>query len=97
PGGFGTLDEVFEILTLSQTGKLERPIKVLLYGRDYWTQVVSFETLVRFGTIAPKDLELFCVVDSLEEALVALEAVFATAPSVTDLSFAKSVCVKQRR
>ncbi len=51
PGGFGTLDELFEILTLQQTGKLDRKITMLLYGSDYWSEIVDFDALVRHGMI----------------------------------------------
>jgi len=70
PGGFGTLDELFEILTLIQTKKIE-PIPVILYGRDYWEPLLEFfeKTLLKkFKTISPEDLELFHVVDSVDEA-----------------------------
>lgn len=68
PGGVGTLDELFEILTLAQTRKLARPIPVLLYGRDFWNEVVNFAALVRQGMIAPGDLSLFRYVDQPDEA-----------------------------
>ena len=68
PGGFGTLDELFEMLTLSQTGKLDRKIPVLLYGSEYWKRLVDFGTLVDHGMIAPGDLELFRFVDTPDEA-----------------------------
>ena len=58
PGGFGTFDEFFELLTLIQTGKV-RPLPVLLFGREFWTRVVNFEALVEEGVIAPHDLEIF--------------------------------------
>jgi uncharacterized protein (TIGR00730 family) len=58
PGGFGTFDEFFELLTLIQTGKV-RPLPVLLFGRDFWTRVVNFDALVEEGVIAPHDLEIF--------------------------------------
>jgi predicted Rossmann-fold nucleotide-binding protein len=58
PGGFGTFDEFFELLTLIQTGKV-RPLPVLLFGRDFWTRVVNFEALVEEGVISPHDLEIF--------------------------------------
>src|SRR5207249_9626595 len=59
PGGFGTLDELFEILTLSQTRKLDRMIPVLLYGTEYWKETVSFESFLRHGMIDAEDLKLF--------------------------------------
>ena len=73
PGGFGTLDELFEILTLSQTRKLDRSIVVLLYGSDYWKEIVNFEALVNHGMIAREDLQLFRFVDSPSEALEVLQ------------------------
>ena len=69
PGGFGTLDELFEILTLGQTRKLERRILVLLYGTSYWKEIVNFDALVRHGMIAPEDLSLFQYADDPETAL----------------------------
>jgi len=67
PGGFGTLDELFETLTLIQTGKVRR-IPVLLFGREFWERVIHFQALVDEGTIAPEDLSLFNYVDTAEEA-----------------------------
>jgi uncharacterized protein (TIGR00730 family) len=67
PGGFGTLDELFEILTLAQTEKLAKKILVVIYGREYWDKVLNLETMVEAGTISPHDLDLFKVVDSPEE------------------------------
>ncbi len=69
PGGFGTLDEIFEILTLSQTRKLDRRVMVILYGSSYWNEVVDFQALVRHGMISADDLALFRIVDSPAEAL----------------------------
>ena len=57
PGGFGTFDEMFELLTLIQTGKV-RPLPILLFGRDFWTRMVNFEGLAEEGVIAPHDLDL---------------------------------------
>jgi uncharacterized protein (TIGR00730 family) len=68
PGGFGTLDEMFEILTLAQTNKFAKKITVIIYGRDYWKKVYNFESLVDSGAISPKDLELFQYADTPEEA-----------------------------
>ena len=67
PGGFGTLDELFETLTLIQTHKV-RPIPVLLFGKAFWERVINFDALVEEGTIAVRDLELFFYVESAEEA-----------------------------
>lgn len=72
PGGFGTLDELFEILTLAQTRKLERSIPVLLFGSAYWREVINFPALVRHGVIAAEDLELFEFVDAPDTALATL-------------------------
>lgn len=69
PGGFGTLDELFETLTLIQTKKTEKVPPIVLYGREFWEQIVNFEALVEWGTISPEDLELIRIVDSVEEAL----------------------------
>ena len=73
PGGFGTLDELFELLTLSQTRKLDQPVPILLYGTDYWNEIVNFEALVRHGMIAAEDLKLFQFVDSPAQAFEALQ------------------------
>jgi uncharacterized protein (TIGR00730 family) len=68
PGGFGTLDEMFEILTLTQTQKLAKKITVVVYGSDYWKKVFNLSTLVDTGAISPKDLELFQYADTPEQA-----------------------------
>jgi uncharacterized protein (TIGR00730 family) len=73
PGGFGTLDEFFEILTLAQTHKLAKKILVIVYGREYWTRVLNMEALLDAGAIAPEDLNAFTVVDTPEEAFQALK------------------------
>lgn len=67
PGGFGTLDELFELLTLSQTGK-GHTMPVVLYDRDFWTRIINFEALAEAGTISPGDLDLFTFADDPEEA-----------------------------
>lgn len=67
PGGFGTMDELFEALTLIQTRKV-RPIPVLLFGRRFWHKVINFEALVEEGTISPEDLNIFQYVSTAEEA-----------------------------
>jgi uncharacterized protein (TIGR00730 family) len=68
PGGFGTLDEMFELLTLAQTKKLAKKITVVIYGSEYWKHVINLELLVEKGAIAPSDLELFKWADTPEEA-----------------------------
>jgi len=67
PGGFGTFDESFELLTLVQTGKV-KPLPILFFGRDYWQRVVNFDALVDEGVIAPADLELFTYCETAEQA-----------------------------
>lgn len=67
PGGFGTLDELFEILTLAQTQKLAKKILVVIYGREYWERLINFQTMIDGGAISPEDLELFRMVDTPEE------------------------------
>jgi uncharacterized protein (TIGR00730 family) len=66
PGGFGTLDEFFETLTLIQTGRMER-VPLLLFGIEFWRKVINFEALAEAGTISPEDPDLFTVVDTAEE------------------------------
>ncbi len=73
PGGFGTIDEMFELLTLSQTNKLNKHMTVLIYGSSYWKQVLNFDLLVEKGTIAPGDRDLLQFVDTPEEAFALLK------------------------
>jgi len=80
PGGFGTLDEIMEILTLAQTRKLARRVPVLLYGSSYWNEIVNFEALLRHGVIAREDLELFRFADTPQAALDILAAEIAPPP-----------------
>src|SRR5271169_4357274 len=68
PGGFGTLDELFEILTLAQTQKLAKKILVVIYGSEYWNRILNFQAFVDAGTISPEDLDLFKMCDSPEES-----------------------------
>ena len=82
PGGFGTLDEMTEILTLQQTGKLDRRIPILLYGTAYWKEIINFDALVKHGMIGPDDLGLFKFVDDPASALSLLKA--GCAPVVPD-------------
>ena len=67
PGGYGTLDELFETLTLIQTTKI-KPIPVLIFGREFWGRIVTFDALGEEGTISPEDIDLFNYVDTAEEA-----------------------------
>jgi uncharacterized protein (TIGR00730 family) len=94
PGGFGTLDELMEILMLSQTHKLERRIAVLLYGSSYWREIVDFEALARHGMIAREDLRLFHYVDDPPSALRVLQQELAVQSEMKTPAFARSVTVK---
>lgn len=91
PGGFGTIDEVFELLTLSQTRKLERPLLVVMYGRDYWNEIIDFEALARHGMIAHEDLQLIHFVDRPEAGLKLLQEHLAEVPRAAVPAIAKSV------
>ena len=71
PGGFGTFDEFFELLTLVQTGKVKK-MPILLFGEAFWNRVVNFEELMLEGVISPPDLELFQFVETAEEAWAAI-------------------------
>jgi hypothetical protein len=68
PGGFGTMDELFEILTLAQTDKLAKKILVIIYGSEYWKRIINFQAFVDAGTVSQQDLELFKMADNPEEA-----------------------------
>lgn len=68
PGGFGTLDEFFEGLTLIQTRKMNKKMPIILYGSEFWCKVLNLEALVEFGTISREDLDLFQVIDDVDEA-----------------------------
>jgi len=72
PGGFGTFDELFELLTLRQTLKVKKPLHVIVYGKEFWEQIFNFEKLVEWGVISRTDLDLFHVVDEVEEAFIML-------------------------
>ena len=74
PGGFGTLDELFEVLTLLQTKKLKKQIPIVIYGSEYWNQVINFDALVKYGTISKTELELFKFCDTVDEAFDFLTA-----------------------
>jgi uncharacterized protein (TIGR00730 family) len=72
PGGFGTIDELFEILTLAQTDKLAKKILVVIYGSEYWNRILNFQAFVDAGTVSPEDLNLFKFVDTPEDAFAFL-------------------------
>jgi uncharacterized protein (TIGR00730 family) len=87
PGGYGTLDELFELLTLRQTGKMH-PIPIVLYDGGYWRDLIRFETMAEHGLIAPADLEMFATADDPDaafEALVRLGLPLPDAAAVTPL------------
>lgn len=73
PGGFGTLDEMFEALTLIQTGRMDR-VPFLLFGREFWDGIINWQNLVAAGTISPEDVELFRYVETAEEAVEIIDA-----------------------
>jgi uncharacterized protein (TIGR00730 family) len=68
PGGFGTLDELTELLTLSQTEKLHKRIVIVLYGTSFWKEIVNFDALVKYGMISDTDLDLFHFADDVDTA-----------------------------
>jgi uncharacterized protein (TIGR00730 family) len=84
PGGFGTLDEMFEVLTLIQTGKCRRR-PILLFGKEFWSSLINFDLLVETGMISPLDLQLFRFVESAEEAWNILEAEYGYDLPATEL------------
>ena len=68
PGGFGTMDELFETLTLIQTQKIKKVPPIVLFGSEFWNSVINFDALVEWGTISPEDVNLFRIIDSVDEA-----------------------------
>jgi len=74
PGGFGTMDEMFELLTLIQTDKLGKQMPIVLYGEKFWNEVIDFDALVRWGTISAEDLDLFHISSTPEDAFEHLTA-----------------------
>jgi uncharacterized protein (TIGR00730 family) len=77
PGGFGTMDELFEILTLAQTKKLAKKMTIVLYGSAFWKEIVNFDALVKYGTISEVDLDLFHFADTPEAAMEILRSSLA--------------------
>lgn len=92
PGGFGTLDELMEMLTLAQTRKLDRKVHILLYGSDYWKDVINLEALVAKGTIDSEDLNLFYKVDDVQTAFDYLKDNLPSKKEASFPSIAKSRC-----
>ena len=90
PGGFGTMDELWEVLTLAQTRKLDRDIFILLYGSSYWKEIIDFDALARHGMIAPQDLQLLHFADDPPSALHQLKEGVSLAQEVVSPAFAKS-------
>ena len=68
PGGFGTMDELFETLTLAQTNKLHKKMPVFLYGKEFWDGLINFDHFINWGVISPNDVDLFKIVDSVNDA-----------------------------
>ncbi|MDQ6652082.1 MAG: TIGR00730 family Rossman fold protein [Acidobacteriota bacterium] len=91
PGGFGTMDELWEMLTLAQTGKLERKIFILLYGSTYWNELINFKAMVRHGVISQEDLNLFTFADDPDTALQLLKDGIFLEDQDSSPAFAKSV------
>ncbi len=96
PGGFGTLDEMFEILTLAQTHKLAKKITVVVYGSEYWRRVFNLEVLADTGAISPKDLELFETADTPEEAFELLRGGLTENYLAAEIAVAASVQSAER-
>ena len=72
PGGFGTLDELFDVLTLIQCEKIKRKIPIILYGSDFWEKLVNWDKMLEYGTISKEDLDLFVIIDDVNEAFAYL-------------------------
>ena len=94
PGGFGTMDELMEVLTLVQTQKLARQLPIILYGSSYWKEIINFEALVRHGMISRADLELFAFADDPASALALLQNAIEVRAEAKTPAFAQSRCDK---
>ncbi len=79
PGGFGTMDELFEVLTLIQTGKIKKTIPIVLFGKDFWEGFLNFDFLVDWGVISKRDLDLFRIFDDVDEAFEYLKDILTKA------------------
>ncbi|MCK5456546.1 MAG: LOG family protein, partial [Melioribacteraceae bacterium] len=76
PGGFGTLDEFMEVLTLIQTKKIKKNMKVIIYDEKFWKEIINFDKLIEFGTISKSDLKLFDFCNSIDEVFNKVTAHF---------------------
>ena len=96
PGGFGTMDELMEVLTLAQTQKLARKLPIILYGSSYWNEIINFEALIRHGMISRADLSLFAFADDPASALKLLQSAIEVDTEEKTPAFAQSRCDKTR-
>lgn len=78
PGGFGTMDEMMEVLTLIQTKKVDRPMPMVIYGSDFWNDILNFDKLAEWGVISRSDLDLFTFADTPEDAFAYLTSQLET-------------------
>jgi uncharacterized protein (TIGR00730 family) len=92
PGGFGTMDELMEVLTLAQTRKLARKLPIILYGSSYWNEIINFEALIRHGMISRADLNLFAFADDPAGALKLLRDAIEVGTEEKTPAFAASRC-----
>lgn len=72
PGGFGTLDELFEVLTLIQTKKLDKRLPIIVYGSEYWNQIINLDAMIKYGTISKVNSKLIKFCDTVDEAFTYL-------------------------
>ncbi len=77
PGGFGTMDELFELLTLLQTRKVEKTVPIVLFGSEFWNDFLNFDALIKWGVISRQDLDLFKICDDVDEAFEYLKAILS--------------------
>jgi len=84
PGGFGTMDELFETLTLAQTNKLHKKMPVFLYGKEFWDGLINFDHFIKWGVISPGDVNLFQIVDDVDDAFYKITASLSSNPQAED-------------
>ena len=90
PGGFGTMDELFDLLTLVQTGKTHKNMTIVLYGAEYWDEVINFNAMVRWGMISPDDLKIFRKLDGVDATFQFLQAELSKTTSTSTAAREKS-------